>query len=58
MPSNESKCVFFRPRFLASVFILPMNDFTRAARVVPEPNLSASAYAASQPDGSISPYSS
>ncbi len=40
------------------LFILPMNDFTRAARVEPVPNLSASAYAASQPDGSISPYSS
>ncbi len=58
MPSNESKCVFFRPRFFAVVFIWPMNDFTRAARVDPVPNLSASAYAASQPDGSISPYSS
>ena len=43
MPSNESNLVFVRPRFLAAVFILPMNDFTRAARVEPEPNLSARA---------------
>ncbi|CAM5630510.1 hypothetical protein SALBM217S_03142 [Streptomyces griseoloalbus] len=58
MPSNESKWVFFSPSFFASAFILPMKDFTRAERVEPVPNLSASAYAASQPDGSISPYSS
>ncbi|RPK39528.1 hypothetical protein EES40_24265 [Streptomyces sp. ADI93-02] len=58
MPSNESKWVFFRPRLFAEEFILPMKDFTRAARVEPEPNLSARAYAASQPDGSMSPYRS
>ncbi len=43
MPSNESKRVFFRPSFFASAFILEMNDFTRAERVLPVPNLSASA---------------
>ncbi|CAM5394346.1 hypothetical protein SCALM49S_09081 [Streptomyces californicus] len=55
MPSNESKRVFVSLRLLAVEFILPMNDFTRAARVEPEPNLSARAYAASQPEGSIRP---
>ncbi len=55
MPSNESKLVFFSLRLFAVAFILPMNDFTRASRVLPVPNLSARAYAASQPEGSIRP---
>lgn len=57
MPSNESKWVLVRPRSAAFLFILPMNDFTRAERVSPVPKVSARAYAASQPEGSINAYS-
>lgn len=58
MPSNESYLVFFRPSWVAFAFIFPMNDLVRAAVVVPVPKVSASAYAASQPEGSISADSS
>ncbi|CAM5529175.1 hypothetical protein SANTM175S_08977 [Streptomyces antimycoticus] len=45
------------PRSCAFAFILEMKDLVRSAVVSPVPKVSASAIAASQPDGSISAYS-
>ena len=50
--------MFFMPSWSAFAFIFAMKDFVRADVVLPVPTASASAYAASQPEGSISPYSS